>query len=477
MRIEYYVGGAKRRVTVPTPADGRARRPVPEQVGAALPDIVPRGGDPVTVRCRAEALAALVPDMRWPGPESLGAPPPAVPTRMTALGGARTSEVAWLRAEFGLEVVAEGSHGKVLLAAPPDDADPVRLAARAAVAVYERGVVASAQPNFLRLMNPPGPATQAATTQWGLDNAGDPGVVGADVAARAAWTITLGDPAIRVAVLDDGVDLTHAFLKSAIVAQKDFVDGRATAAPEPGDGHGTACAGIIVSRDDTVRGLAPELGLVACRIMKNGPLGFVSDDFQTAEAIDWCWEQARADVLSSSWGEFPSDLIGEAFGRARTQGRDGRGAVVVIAAGNNQGAVRFPGNLPDILTVGATNEWDERKTTRSRDGETHWGSNFGEGLDLMAPGVHIRTTDRTSPDAGSAPVTDRFNGTSAATPFVAAAAALVLSVAPQLPEARVREILTSTADGLGPVGWDRFVGFGRVNVFAALRAARGGPRP
>jgi subtilisin family serine protease len=467
VKVDYYVGGVKRRVVVP---------------GTGQPAAAPGGWSPAARR--AEALATVTPGPRGlAGPRSLAGPPAApapagrprvLPTRTLALGGARTSEVSWLRQAFGLEVVQEGTHGKVLLGVPPDVADPVGTAARASVAVYERGVVASAQPNFVRLLSPPTPAGQGATSQWGLDNPGSPGVVGADVAAAAAWTVTEGTSDVRLAVLDDGVETSHPYLAAAVVAERDFVDGRATAAPDAGSAHGTRCAGIAVSRDGTVRGLAPGVGLVACRIMANSPQGWVLDDFQAAEGIDWCWDEGRADILSNSWGDTPSDLIGSAFERARTQGRGGKGCVVVVAAGNDEGPVRFPGSLPDVLTVGATNEWDERKTTRSRDGESTWGSNVGKGLDVMAPGVHILTADLTAPGRDGPPTTGRFNGTSAATPFAAAAAALVMSVAPGLTEAQVRQVLVATTDSLGPTRWNRFVGFGRLNVYRAVRLARRG---
>ncbi|MFD0525837.1 S8 family serine peptidase [Paractinoplanes durhamensis] len=309
----------------------------------------------------------------------------------------------------------------------------------------------------------------------GLNNPGDPGVVGADVAAEAAWTITRGDPEVRVAVLDDGVDTSHPFLKPALVAERDFRDGDDLAAPQRDESHGTACAGIILSRDDTVRGLAPGVSLVACRIGGYIGAGWLADDFSVADAIDWCWDTAGAAVLSNSWGGGPpSDLVIQAITRARTRGRGGKGTLIVVAAGNHEDpAMVYPGDGPDILTVGASNQWDERKTRTSRDGETTWGSNSGQGLDLMAPGVQIRTTDLAGA-AGSdpGPTTGRFNGTSAATPFAAAAAALVMSVRPDLTEAEVRALLTGMADSMGPTGWDPQVGFGRLNAFAALRAAR-----
>lgn len=465
MRIEYYADGHKRRITV----QGLFEAPQPTERPLAIMRALLAG--PLTAGSR---FSALEKETVRVVPAEAGVPT-VIPTETMSIGGARATEVAWLRRQFGMEVVEEGSHRKVLLAAPHDADDPVRLVARAATEVFERGKVESAQPNFLRLMDEPDPATTGATTQWGLHNDGRPGVPGADVAAEAAWTITRGDPDVRVAVLDDGVDTSHPHLKAAIVAQRDFRSDDDLAAPEGNDAHGTACAGIIASRDDKVRGLARGVSLVACRIGGRTPAGWLADDFRVADAIDWCWATAGAAVLSNSWGGGPpSDLVLLAFERARTKGRRGKGSVVVVASGNTQASsVVYPGDGPNILTVGASNQWDERKTRTSRDGETNWGSNGGKGLDLMAPGVRILTTDVAGPKGYSGGATvDKFNGTSAATPFAAAAAAMVLSVAPRFTEADVREVLVATTDSMGPTGWDAGVGFGRLNVFNALRTAR-----
>jgi subtilisin family serine protease len=480
MRIEYYADGKKRRLDLEPMS--KPQRAAGKASAKGKPFPVRPQAEPLLVMSLLGAMPTAAP-MR--GPRAAETPliapvkagePTVIPTHTLSLDGARKSEIAWLRKQYGCEVVKEGSYGKVLLEVPADG-NAVLSAARAAREVHERGNVKSAQPNFLRLMQRPNAGPARAGTQWGLNNPGDPGVAGADVAAQAAWTITEGSKDIRLAILDEGVDTAHPFLKPSVVAESDFVrsvngPGR-SAQPHGDDAHGTACAGIAVSQDGKVRGLAPGISLVACRIGSSLGPTWIADDFDVADAIDWCWETAEADVLSNSWGGGPPvDLVTNAFIRARTKGRKGKGAVVVIAAGNNQGAVLYPGNLPDVLTVGASNQWDKRKTTKSKDGETHWGSNFGQGLDLMAPGVQILTTDISGPAGYTrGNTTSDFNGTSAATPFAAAAAALVLSVAPQLPEADVRDILVATTDSMGPAGWDPHVGFGRLNTFSALREA------
>jgi subtilisin family serine protease len=398
-------------------------------------------------------------------------------TDTVVIDGARKPEIAWLRDKFGLEMLREGLRGKVLLKAPVGGDEGRKLVFEAAKTAVQRGHVAAAHPNFVRLVSKVKPSSAANQPLWNHDNTGNPGLAGSDVAAKAAWIITRGQPEIRVAVLDEGVDTDHPALKAAVAAEKDYVDGNPHARPDGDDAHGTACAGIIVSRDSTYPGLAPACSLVAVRIAKgDGKDAWVFDDFDTADAIDWAWDDAKADVLSCSWvlGALSADVITRAIDRALTKGRKGKGAVVVFAAGNDDGAVRFPGSLKQVITVGASNQWDERKSRTTKDGETWWGSNYGEPLDLIAPGVRIATTDIQGA-SGYSPgdFTLTFNGTSAATPHVAAAAALILALMPGLNEGAVSSVLNASTDRLTQsAGWDKFVGHGRLNMFSAVRLAR-----
>jgi subtilisin family serine protease len=412
-----------------------------------------------------------------------------VATETLTVEGATRAELKVIKDQFGMEVVREGLFGKVLLRIKDGGGpDAVKRVFECATTVYERGKVDAAHPNFVRLVDhtvrQPTPAAAlapaAAVPWWNHQNAGTPGVRGADAAVRAAWTIHRGDPAVRVAVLDEGVDVNHPDLKAAVVAQKDFAEGNPTAMPSGNDAHGTACAGIIVGRGTTYPGITA-CSLVAVRIAKGDGHGhWIFDDFATADAIDWAWKDGAADVLSNSWGGGPPvDAITNAFERARTKGRGGKGSVIAVAAGNAHGPIQYPATLREVLCVGASNEWDEQKTPTSHDGETWWGSCFGQEMSLVAPGVHIATTDI----AGAAGYTSgnyilTFNGTSAATPHVAAAAALVLSVVPKLKEQEVRAILTGEAAKLTAAGkldpkkkWNKEMGWGRLDIHAALRQA------
>ena len=359
---------------------------------------------------------------------------------------------------FGAKVIDEGLDGKVLLRVESVDQ------AFALVDLLLKREVGSATPNFLRrVARTKNSAPQSA---WALKKTRVP----------TAWNITKGHKDIKVAVLDEGVDTSHPALRSAVVAERDFIGGNDDSAmPSGNDAHGTACAGVVLSRDDTYSGIAPGCSLIAARIaMDDGTGNWVIEDFSTADAIDWSWRQGAA-VLSNSWGGgAPSDAISRAFARARTQGRGGLGSLVVIAAGNDQQPIDFPGDLPGYVTVGASNPADERKTKTSSDGEFWWGSNFGATMTLLAPGVFIWTTD-ISGAAGYKPdnFTKEFNGTSSATPAVAGAAALMMSANQELSASAVRTILGNTAQSLtGQSTWTPENGWGRLDVGAAVAAAR-----
>jgi thermitase len=469
--IEFYSDGKLHRLT----AKPATELPSPKPKG-------PKGATEIAVKAIHGQADRLGPLFHSVAESSLLVSAPkaggtaVIPTATLIIEGASRAELRKLKDDFGLTEEADSFGGQVLLRAPEGGEAGIRQAAAAAKAAYERGNVKAAHPNFVRVMNQIKPSVAGGQPLWNHANDGNPGVPGADVAALAAWTVTKGRAEVRVAVLDEGVDTSHPALKAAVVAERDFVDGHPTAMPDGDDAHGTACAGIIVSRDAKHPGLAVGCSLVAVRIAKgDGASGWVFDDFKTADAIDWAWKEAKADVLSNSWGGGPPvDAITRAFERARTKGRGGKGAVIVAATGNQNGPVSYPATLPSVLAVGASNAWDERKSPTTKDGEDWWGSNFGPEISLVAPGVKIVTTDITrSAGYAAGNFVATFNGTSAATPHVAAAAALILSVVSSLNERKVREAITTAADRLTANGrWDKFVGWGRLNIFAALRLAR-----
>lgn len=305
-----------------------------------------------------------------------------------------------------------------------------------------------------------------------------------------AWKAQLGSPEIKIAILDDGVDLAHEDLRGRIVGSYDGIQQVSPLQPIPWEKHGTACAGLAAAVPNNgigICGISNGCSLLAVRIgqpLNQDSAYWKTDSDIIARSIDWAWEQG-ADVLSNSWSCAPSNRIYRAIERARTQGRNGKGAVIVAAAGNaSSPTVSFPASLPEVLGISASNEYDEFKTRISADLEHWWGSNYGAEISVSAPGVHNMTTDITGAAGyASGNYYATFNGTSSACPIVAGTAALVLSANPALTEAEVRDIIQQTAEKVEShryhyvAGRNDQHGFGRVNVLCAVQRASGSPCP
>jgi hypothetical protein len=234
--------------------------------------------------------------------------------------------------------------------------------------------------------------------------------------------------------------------------------------------HGQACAGIIAASHNNnlgIAGVSPKSYIIPVN-------GFTSTNSvsKTADAIRAGWEsdRANADVLSNSWSWANAPSLTEITNEinlARTQGRGGKGAIVVFSSGNKGGAVEFPANVAGVITVGAINK-----------SGALWGySARGPEMELVAPSGNINnsgdvvTLDLEGADGeNNENYFDSFGGTSASAPQVAGVAALILSLRPELTETEVRTILTSTATDMGTFGFDNNFGFGRVNAEKALLA-------
>ena len=343
--------------------------------------------------------------------------------------------------------------------------------------------VAYCTPNYLRRLAPMFTTNDTFFGgQWALNNTGQAigGVHDADIDAAEGWEIEKGSPGVTIAILDEGCDLSHPDYDTKLVGGWDFPGNDASPQPNSWDGHGTACAGIAAARTDNALGVAGvgwNCSIMPIRIAySNGPgQNWITTDQWLSDAIAWAYQNG-ADVLSNSWGGGPpSPQIHQSIRDAVLFGRGGLGAIVVFAAGNdNFPSPSYPALYEETVCVGATSPCDERKSPGSCDGE-NWGSNHGNGLDVMAPGVLIPTTD--IPGAGGyAPgnYTFTFNGTSSATPHVAGLAGLVVSKFPGYTQAEIRGRIEQTCDRVGGAsynavtGWSFEMGYGRVNVYRAL---------
>jgi hypothetical protein len=337
--------------------------------------------------------------------------------------------------------------------------------------------------------------------QWGLHNTGqNNGTSGIDIKATEAWdyiqnNIPSVSHTIKVAVIDDGVEPHEDFYYDGGVCKVlngYTANGDGTGRPRPNNAHGQCCAGIIgaVHNNIGVAGVAPYSLIVPIRILKNNMNIFKTK--YISNAIHKAWNDYDVDILSNSWGEIPeNDMITKEIQKAIAYGRGGKGCVVVCASGNkNLPTVIYPANINGVIAVGAVSPCGERKNPNSCDGES-WGSNYGEKLSVVAPGVLIPTIDRsgdngrnttgTTSDYNNKSYTKFFNGTSAACPHVSGVAALILSVNPKLTGQQVRNIIESTAQKISyyyepsqnhPNGtWNSQVGYGLVNAYEAVKKA------
>lgn len=316
------------------------------------------------------------------------------------------------------------------------------------------------------------------------------------ISAEEAWDIETGDPTIIIAIIDSGFDLAHPDLEFTpnTVANPthfnadEFLDGDLPPydASSAGVSHGTSCAGISAATINNNRGVVGLAG--GCRIMPVR-LGTEPTTNRVAAGLNWARNNG-ASVASLSLGTSVSMATTNAVVDAWNAGM-----VICAASGNDGGdttspAVNYPANHANVIAVGASNEDEERKRPGSSDGENWWGSQYGDELDVVAPGVHIWTTDEQgasgyNPDLGPAgDYVPDFNGTSSATPLVAGLAGLILSSNPSLTNQEVRDIIESTADKVSPAlyayantagrlngTWHEEVGYGRVNALAAICAA------
>ncbi len=367
--------------------------------------------------------------------------------------------------------------------------------------------------------------------QWYLHHQGGTQLApNSHIDCERAWDITRGSRSVVVAIADDAIDLNHPDLQGPgkIIAPYDFRDRDFSPLPtEPQESHGTACAGVAVAEENGngIVGVAP-----GCALMPLRTTGYL-DDNAIENLFNWAMEKG-ASVISCSWGaaavHFPLSLRQRAaLHKAATQGRQGKGCVIVFAAGNANRPVQgtlyeqgWPNDLlkgptdwlsgfcthPDVITVSACTSLG-KKSSYSNWG-THiavtapsnnappgmWFAKSGfmstaPAVKTHLPGLGIFTTDQMGDwgyDRGN--FTRNFGGTSSACPVVAGVAALVLSVNPNLTAVEVKKLLEQTADKIvdrdpdpqlaltlgtyDSKGHSQWFGYGKVNAYQAVLEAQ-----
>ncbi|MGQ9457656.1 MAG: S8 family peptidase [Anaerolineae bacterium] len=282
--------------------------------------------------------------------------------------------------------------------------------------------------------------------QWNMVRIGMPEV----------WGEVLANPGLVIAVLDSGIALQHPDLAPSLVPGYDFV-GDDT---EPADdfGHGTHVAGIaaaVTNNGVGVAGVAGGARLMPLKVLNASGAGTY---FAIVQALYYARDHGARVVNMSLGGKADDPNLRSAVQMARAAG-----ILVVASAGNDGGSLLYPAAYPEVLAVAATDASDQRAGY----------SNHGVGVDLAAPGgTALQGVYSTLPASGYG----WKYGTSMAAPHVSGAAALVWSVAPNLSIDQVEQVLLETCAKVGglpyPNGRNDYLGYGRLDVSAAIRRAR-----
>lgn len=263
------------------------------------------------------------------------------------------------------------------------------------------------------------------------------------IAAPAAWDVTQGTPAVKIAVVDTGVQLDHPELQPKLVPGYDFVNN----SPQPmdGNGHGTHVAGIAAAATNNsfgIAGVCPLASIMPIRSLDNTGSGELMN---VVRGIVYAAQQG-AQVINLSLG---SPAASASLQSAIQYAWD-RGAVIVAAAGNAGSALpSYPANYPNVIAVGSTNEREEKSAF----------SNYGRWVDVAAPGENILSTYPGSYYA-------YLSGTSMAAPHVSGIAALLASQGKT--NAQIQRAIKTTSDPIPGTG--TYWLYGRVNAAKAVQA-------
>ncbi len=364
----------------------------------------------------------------------------------------QSAKVARLEAELGLQRVDDPdlASGWVLYRAQSGNEEAI------ARSIVEKGLGTYVQPNYIykALAAPNDPHySNHQKTQYDL------------MQITQAWDKLPSSPCRPVVgVIDSGTANDHPDLDDNVIAGYDASDGDDNPYPEAGEDHGTIVSSIIGAETNNNKGMAGASNNLAIIMPLKVFPNSTSDVI--AKAIDWGREHgAHVFNLSlcitdsngkcSDLTDNPDKVFDAALKRAYDQG-----IVSFAAAGNdNNDFVGYPGSSDYTIAVGATDNSNPPKRASF--------SNYGDDLDVVAPGVKVLgaliPTDSESEPYG------KGNGTSFASPYAAGVAALYISryyasknalPSPQL----VRTCMRSTAGDLGPSGWDSEFGAGIVRA-------------
>jgi serine protease len=288
------------------------------------------------------------------------------------------------------------------------------------------------------------------------------------VKAEEAWEVTKGKGAV-VAVIDTGVAYKDTrqgkrardFGNTEFVPGYDFVNRNDM--PNDDQGHGTHVSGTIAESTDNregVAGLAFEAKIMPLKVLSASGSGRTND---IAEAIRWAADHGANVINMSLGGPFPDSLMSSACEYAHK-----KGVTIVCAAGNSgREGVGYPAAYKDCIAVSAVgpkgdlsfySSWGRQVAIAAPGGDKQVGGDAGGILqNTMMPGENGQVEDDYF----------AFQGTSMASPHVAAVAALIVSQGVKNPD-DVKAVLEKSAQKKGP---SEKYGAGILDAAAAVKLA------
>ncbi|NLI92249.1 MAG: S8 family serine peptidase [Peptococcaceae bacterium] len=289
------------------------------------------------------------------------------------------------------------------------------------------------------------------------------------IRADKVWDEGVTGQGVVVAVVDTGVDLDHPDLVDQAKNMNNLVQGynaytrsSSSGAAQDDHGHGTSVAGVIAALNNNlgIVGIAYNAKVMPIKAMdKNGE----GEDSIIADGVVWAADHGAKIINMSLGSSDETKVLDDALRYAAN-----KGCLLVGASGNNQNiefpfpiqseqtGVSYPAAHPDVVAVSAVDSSDRIADFALT----------GPEVLLTAPGQRIITDYWSAKETGCA----YSSGTSVAAPFVSAAAALLWSRYPQLSSKEIIKALISSAYDLGTTGRDDQYGFGRVDVYRALKS-------
>jgi len=285
-----------------------------------------------------------------------------------------------------------------------------------------------------------------------------------------AWDVSTGE-GVTVAVVDTGVNPFGGDRFGRGLGNRVLLGYNAIGKTRGGldlESHGTLVAGII--GQETNNGIGTAGIAYNAKILPVKVLGLTGQGLNSwiIQGIRWAANHG-ADIINLSLGGFfSSRALEDAVNYAYEKG------VTVVAAAGNDGLseVIYPAAFENCIAVGAVS-YDKTLTDYS---------NYGEALDLVAPGGNVNE-DQNGDGFGDGILQESFvrsglfgfewnywyaTGTSMAAPHVAGVAALIKSRHPEYGPDEIRQALQETAEDLGAPGWDKRYGYGLVDAYAAV---------